>query len=64
MSVSDLILALGLLLAVEGLLYAAFPGLMRRAIAQALLMPPDALRIGGLIAAIIGVGLVWFVRGG
>jgi hypothetical protein len=58
----DLFTALGLALALEGAMYALFPGAMRRAIARALAQPETTLRIGGLIAVIAGVGLVWVLR--
>lgn len=59
----DALLALGLVLAVEGALYALFPEGMRRAIAMALALPADQLRVAGLVAAALGVGIVWLVRG-
>lgn len=59
----DALLALGLVLAVEGALYALFPEGMRRALAMALALPADQLRLAGLVAALAGVGLVWLVRG-
>lgn len=54
--------ALGLLLAIEGLTLAAFPGAAKRAAAAILDAPESTLRALGLIAAIAGVCLVWFVR--
>ena len=57
----DVLLAVGLVLALEGVLYALFPDGMRRALAVAL--PPDQLRFAGLAAAVIGVGIVWLIRG-
>ena len=59
----DAFLALGLVLALEGALYALFPQVMRRALAMAVALPPDQLRIAGVIAALLGVGIVWLVRG-
>lgn len=59
----DALLALGLVLAVEGALYALFPEGMRRAIAMALALPADQLRFAGVVAAALGVGIVWLVRG-
>ena len=58
----DALLALGLVLALEGALYALFPEGMRRALAMALVLPGDQLRMAGLVAALLGVGLVWLVR--
>jgi uncharacterized protein YjeT (DUF2065 family) len=55
-------LALGLAIALEGALYALFPAVMRRLIARALEQPENSLRIGGLVAAIAGVALVWALR--
>ncbi|MCC4243116.1 DUF2065 domain-containing protein [Stappia indica] len=60
---SDLWVALGLVLALEGALYALAPGAMKQAIRQMLELPEGVLRTGGLIAAIIGVFMVWLVRG-
>ena len=59
---SDLAVAIGLLLALEGILYALFPEGMKQVMRQALELPPNSLRTGGLIAPLIGVGLVWLVR--
>jgi uncharacterized protein YjeT (DUF2065 family) len=61
--VSDLLVALGLVLVIEGVLYAAFPQGMKQAIAQALNMPDGTLRAVGVSAAGVGVLLVWLVRG-
>jgi uncharacterized protein YjeT (DUF2065 family) len=58
----QILLALALVLAVEGALYALFPGRMKRMMAEALRLPDETLRNLGLIAAAIGVGLVWFLR--
>ncbi|MGQ9368461.1 DUF2065 domain-containing protein [Azospirillum sp. A39] len=60
---NDLWTALALVLVVEGVLYALFPGPMRRLIAEALTLPEGRLRMAGLLAAVVGVGLVWMVRG-
>lgn len=60
---SDLWVALGLVLALEGALYALAPGAMKQAIRQMLALPDGVLRTGGLIAAIFGVFIVWLVRG-
>lgn len=54
--------ALGLLLAIEGLTLAAFPGAAKRAAAAILDAPEGTLRALGLVAAIAGVALIWFVR--
>jgi uncharacterized protein YjeT (DUF2065 family) len=61
--VIELLSALGLVLAIEGALYAAFPTVMRRALASLGTQPDQALRFGGLLALATGVALVWMVRG-
>ncbi len=58
----DLIAALGLALAVEGILFAAFPDGMRRAMYEAAHSPSDRMRIVGIISALVGVAIVWLVR--
>lgn len=59
----DLLVGLALVLVIEGLLWAGFPGMMRRAAAQALAMREASLRRLGLGAALLGLGLVWLARG-
>lgn len=58
----DLILAVALILVIEGALYALFPDFMKRMLARMMAMPPGALRTAGLISAVAGVGIVWLVR--
>lgn len=60
---TDLLAALGLAIAIEGLLYAAFPDGMKRMMATMLQTPGAQLRIAGLIAALVGVGVVWLAKG-
>lgn len=60
---SDFLTAVGLALVIEGVLYAAFPGPMRRALVSVSGMPEQAIRMGGLMALAIGVFVVWLVRG-
>lgn len=59
---SDLFTALALVLVIEGALYALFPEAMQRMMAQALEMPPAVLRNGGLVAAVVGFGVIWFIK--
>lgn len=56
--------AIGLVLVIEGALYALFPGPVRRMFMVALTLPVGKLRLGGLVAAAFGVGLVWLARRG
>ncbi|GMV62240.1 MAG: hypothetical protein AMXMBFR74_14090 [Parvibaculum sp.] len=60
---NDFLTALGLALAIEGILYSAFPGPMRRALASVSGMPDQSLRLGGLLVLAIGVFVVWLARG-
>ncbi len=60
---TELITALGLVLVIEGALYALFPEGMQRMMARAMELPPAALRYGGLALAVAGVVMVWLIRG-
>lgn len=60
---SDLIVALGLVLVIEGILYGGLPGVARRLAAEVLSMPEQVLRTAGIISIIVGVCIVWLVRG-
>ncbi|RWO65786.1 MAG: DUF2065 domain-containing protein [Mesorhizobium sp.] len=59
----DFLAAMGLVLVIEGLVYGGFPGLARKLATEVLTLPENALRIAGLAAIAIGVGIVWLVRG-
>lgn len=58
----DFFVGLGMLLMLEGLLFAASPNWMRKAMQSALASPDNILRAVGLLSAVIGLGLIWFVR--
>jgi uncharacterized protein YjeT (DUF2065 family) len=60
---ADFIAALGLVLVIEGVAFAAFPGATRRAMALIMETPDSLLRATGMAAAVAGVLVVWFVRG-
>ncbi|HYF55105.1 MAG TPA: DUF2065 domain-containing protein [Salinarimonas sp.] len=60
----DLLAALGLVLAVEGILFAAFPEAVRRAMIDAAQSPTDRMRLVGIASAALGVLLLWAARGG
>jgi uncharacterized protein YjeT (DUF2065 family) len=60
---SDLVTALGLVLVIEGLLLALFPDGLKRMIAEIMTKPSQSLRVGGVVSAAIGVGIIWLVRG-
>lgn len=60
---TELLTAIALLFAIEGLLFAAFPGGMKQAMRDAAETPERILRFLGLASAILGIGLVWASRG-
>jgi uncharacterized protein YjeT (DUF2065 family) len=62
--VQDFLAAMGLVLVIEGLVYGGFPGLARKLATEVLSLPENALRIAGLAAIAVGVGIVWLVRSG
>jgi hypothetical protein len=60
---SDLVVAIGMVLVIEGVVFAAFPGTAKRMAAHASISPEASLRVAGLVSALLGVALVWLVRG-
>jgi uncharacterized protein len=60
----DFTTALALALAIEGMLYSLFPDGMKRLVAQVVVLPDSALRVSGLVAAMLGVGAIWLIRHG
>ena len=60
---TDFLIALGLVFVIEGLVFAAFPGSAKRAVTAVLDTPDNMLRIVGLVSALLGLILVWAVRG-
>ena len=60
---SDFLVAIGLVLALEGILFAAFPGPVKQAMAHVAETPDSLLRMIGIASAVIGVVFVWLVRG-
>ena len=50
------------MLAVEGLLYALAPGLMRDVLTKLQTTDVDTLRFGGVVSLAAGVVLVWLAR--
>jgi len=59
---TDFLAALGLVLAIEGLIFAAFPSAAKRALAEAAEAPVERMRIVGIVSAIVGVIVIWCVR--
>ncbi len=60
---TDFLAALGLAIALEGLAYAAFPEQMKRALETVLGAPNNQIRVIGLVAAGIGLIVLYWVRG-
>ena len=58
----DLVAALGLALAVEGILFASFPDAIKRAMLDAAASPRDRMRLVGVVSAALGVVIVWAAR--
>jgi len=55
---SEFIVAIGLVLVIEGLVFAGFPAGAKRLAASAMESPESALRIAGIASAVIGLVLV------
>ncbi|MET3599915.1 UNVERIFIED_ORG: hypothetical protein BCL66_11669 [Martelella mediterranea] len=63
MLLQDILIGFAFYLIIEGLVYALAPSFL---VAMAKLLPTiseGALRATGLIAVMLGVGLVWLIRG-
>jgi len=58
----ELIIALGLFFFIEGILYALFPSKMKNMIEKIKTINDNQLRTGGLIFAVIGFLIVWYMR--
>ena len=56
----ELIIAFGLFLFIEGILYAIFPSKMKSMLKKLELISDRQLRIGGLIFMIIGFIIIYF----
>ena len=58
----ELIIAFGLFLFIEGILYALFPSKMKNMLKKINIVKENQLRVGGFIFAIIGFLIVWYVK--
>ena len=58
----ELIIAIGLLLFIEGILYALFPSKMKNMLKIIDKLSANQLRIGGLFFAIIGFIIIWYFK--
>ena len=60
---TDLMVGIGLVLVIEGVIYAAVPSAMKRMMSRLFDMPDQNLRLAGVISVAVGVLIVWLVRG-
>jgi len=58
----ELIIALGLFLFIEGILYAIFPSKMKNMLKKLDMLKTSQMRIGGLIFAVLGFLIIWYVK--
>ena len=58
----ELIIALGLFLFIEGILYAIFPSKMKNMLSKLNQISDAQLRSGGLIFVIIGFVIIWYIK--
>ena len=58
----ELIIAFGLFLFIEGILYAIFPSKMKNMIMKLKEVTDNQLRTGGLIFAVIGFFIIWYLK--
>ena len=59
---NELVIAFGLFLFIEGILYAIFPSKMKNMLKKLELVKVSQLRIGGLIFAIIGFIIIYYTK--
>ena len=58
----ELIIAFGLFLFIEGILYAIFPSKMKNIMMKLKEATDNQLRTGGLIFAVIGFFIIWYLK--
>ena len=58
----ELIIAIGLLLFIEGILYALFPSKMKNMLEKVKTISDNQLRIGGLVFSVIGFLIIWYLK--
>jgi len=63
MTVTDLLVGIGLVFVIEGLIWALFPDFAMKMLEAASQTPPDVLRFTAVVAMTIGVVIIWLVRG-
>jgi uncharacterized protein YjeT (DUF2065 family) len=58
----ELVIAFGLFLFIEGILYALFPAKMKSMLKKLELVKDSQLRSGGLIFAVIGFVIIYYIK--
>ena len=58
----ELIIAFGLFMFIEGILYAIFPSKMKSMLKKLELIKDSQLRSGGLIFAVIGFLIIYYIK--
>ena len=58
----ELIIAFGLFFFIEGILYALFPSKMKNMLKKLELIKDNQLRVGGLIFAILGFIIIYYLK--
>ena len=59
---NELVIAFGLFLFIEGILYAIFPAKMKNMLKKLELVKDSQLRSGGLIFAIVGFIIIYYIK--
>jgi uncharacterized protein YjeT (DUF2065 family) len=58
----ELVIAFGLFLFIEGILYALFPSKMKNMLKKLEIVKDSQLRLGGLIFEIIGFIIIYYIK--
>ena len=58
----ELVIAFGLFLFIEGILYALFPAKMKNMLKKLELLNNSQLRLGGIIFAVIGFIIIYYIK--
>ncbi len=59
---ADILIGVAFCLVIEGLMFAASPAWMRKAMKSAQATPDNILRAAGIASAVVGLVLIWAVR--
>jgi hypothetical protein len=61
-TLTTLLQGVAVVIALEGIAYALAPEAMRRGLVVLIQSPEQRLRIGGLVAAVLGVTVAWLLN--